>query len=180
MLVLLWKPLVRAHSLAKNICLLSISLSVLADLRSCSLQLLLWLPFQYVQTGGIFCPGSALGPVPPQTPSPGCTALCGAAQPEVPFWPGNANSNLLRPFVLILLLKEQWCELWDTWANSSWKILLKRTSFSSDYRKCYSSLSVLPKMGVISLLIILGWISIGGCKYDENGFTTDLYKSVLR
>lgn len=171
MIVLLWKTLVRAHSLAKNICLLSISLSVLADLWCRGLQLLLWLPFQYVQTGGIFCTGFALCLVPPQIHSPGCSCT-------VPSLPGNANSNPLRPFVQILLLKEQWCECWDTWENSRWKILLKRTSFGSDYRKCYSSLSVLQKTGAILLLSSHPWLNFN--RRLQNGFTTDLYEAVLK
>lgn len=57
------------------------------------------------------------------------------------------------------LLKEPWCELCDSWANSNWKILLKRTSSSSDYRKCYSSLSVLPNMGAILLLSSHPWLN---------------------
>lgn len=90
-------------------------------------------------------------------PSPGCSC-------PVPFWPGTANPDYHQQLVLTLLFKEQWCELRDTWANSSWTILLKRTSFSSDRRKC-SSLSIYQNW-VQSLCChpILGWISIGGCE----------------
>lgn len=150
-LVLSEKPLARAHSLAKKIFLLSISLSVPADLWSLGLQLLLWLPFQYVQTGSNFCTGAALFSSS-SGPSPGCSCT-------VPSQPGNANTDSHQPLALTLLFKEQWCELWYTWANSSWKILLRRTSFGNACRKCYSSLSILPKLGAISLLSSHSWLN---------------------
>lgn len=62
----------------------------------------------------------------------------------------------------LLFFKEQWCEPWHTWANSSWKILLKWTSFGSEYRKRYSSLSVLLKVGVILLLSSHLWLNFSG------------------
>lgn len=158
MLLLLWKPLVRAHSLAKNTCLLSISLSVLADVCSCGLQLLLFLLFQYVQAGNIVCTHSAPCLVPPQVPSPGRKGCCSAGAPI------SASQWAFKFFlaILILFLKEQRCEPWHTWANSSWKILLKWTSFGSNYRKRYSSLSVLLKVGVILLLSSRLWLNFSG------------------
>lgn len=84
--------------------------------------------------------------------SPGCSC-------PVPSWPGIANPDSHQPLVLTLLFKEQWCELWDTWANSSWIILLRRTSFSSDCRKCCFSLSILPKLGAMSLLSSHPWLN---------------------